>query len=75
MHREVRDLVKRLRSIEGVVVVMPGERGHGRHPKVFKDGRFVSALPLTPSDHRSLKNARTTLRRQGIEVDERRRKQ
>lgn len=31
------------------------------------DGRMISTLPSTPSDHRSMKNAIATLRRAGFE--------
>ncbi|MFI0742459.1 hypothetical protein ACH4PU_30935 [Streptomyces sp. NPDC021100] len=36
------------------------------HYQVFKDGGFVTVLPGTPSDHRSLKNSMAYLRRAGF---------
>jgi hypothetical protein len=39
-----------------------------RHFAVHHDGRIITTVPTTPSDHRSLKNARATLRRAGLAV-------
>ena len=40
-----------------------------RHPVLFSpDGRAAVPVPTTPSDHRSLANLRSQLRRAGLEV-------
>ena len=59
-HKEVRDLIRRLRE-QGFEVVDKGVA----HPKVYKDGQLLTTLPSTPSDVRSLKNAAGKLRRHG----------
>lgn len=61
MHKEVRKLAARLGSIPGVSV----EQGK-THLRVIQNGRMVSALPVTPSDHRWRENCLADLRRQGI---------
>ena len=59
-HKEVRDLIRRLRE-QGFEVVDKGVA----HPKVYKDDQLLTTLPSTPSDVRSLKNAVGKLRRHG----------
>lgn len=61
-HKEVRDLIRRLRQ-QGFTVVDKGVA----HPKVYKDGQLLTTLPSTPSDVRSLKNAVGKLRRHGYQ--------
>jgi DNA-binding PadR family transcriptional regulator len=41
------------------------EKG-GSHWKVRKDGEVIGTVPSTPSDHRSLLNARAALKRKGL---------
>lgn len=59
-HKEVRDLIRRLRE-QGFEVVDKGVA----HPKVYKDVQLLTTLASTPSDIRSLKNAVSNLRRHG----------
>lgn len=44
-------------------------RAGGSHDRVeTEDGQFVAALPITPSDHRSIPNVWASIRRKGYEV-------
>lgn len=55
----------RRRIVESGLVIRPG----GSHDRVeTEDGQFVAALPITPSDHRTIPNLWTTLRRKGYDV-------
>ena len=42
------------------------EIGGSGHPKVYREGKFITSLPSTPSDWRSLKNALALLKREGF---------
>lgn len=57
-NKEVRELLQKLK---------PGFRYEmgGEHIKVYDGNRLITTVPNTPSDHRSLKNARAKLRREG----------
>jgi hypothetical protein len=61
VNKDVRNFVARLNAVPGVEVV----KGK-THLRVLKDGRLVTTLPVTPSDHRWQHNALTVLRRNGI---------
>lgn len=61
MNKDVRKFVSRIASIEGVEVLQGG-----KHLRVLKDGRLVTTLPQTPSDHRWMANAVSELRQNGI---------
>ncbi|MEU5430798.1 hypothetical protein AB0H73_35070 [Streptomyces olivoreticuli] len=61
MHKEVRQLIKALEK-QGFEV----RQTKNNHYQVFKKGSFVTVLPGTPSDHRSLKNSMAYLRRAGF---------
>ena len=52
-HKEVRDLIRRLREQAFEVV----DKGVA-HPKVYKDGQLLTTLLSTPSDVRSLEERR-----------------
>ncbi len=44
-------------------------RSGGAHDRVeTEDGKFIAALPITPSDHRTIPNIWTTIRRKGYNV-------
>lgn len=58
--KEIRPLIRRI--VAAGAEVRPG----GKHPKVYKDGRFICTLPATASDHRSLKNTEKQLERMGV---------
>ncbi|MFD7980256.1 hypothetical protein [Streptomyces sp. NPDC059071] len=58
--KDVRQLVKRVKA-QGFDVT-PAKNGHLR---VTKKGVFVTMLPGTPSDWRSLKNCMADLKRHG----------
>lgn len=63
LHRDVRALIGELRAAGW----MTDHRGI--HVKVLDPkGRIVTTLPSTPSDHRSLPNARAKLRRAGAPI-------
>jgi hypothetical protein len=59
MSKEIRDLIKDFEAAGFEVRTTPGNT----HPKVYVDGHLKTTLPSSPSDHRSLKNARATLKR------------
>lgn len=59
---DVRDL---LRSAEKAGAHIERRR---RHYAVHHGGRIIATVPSTPSDHRSLKNARATIRRAGLSI-------
>ena len=61
MDKEVKKLVAALTRIDGIDV-RPG----GNHLKVYREDKFVTTLPVTPSDNRWKANAMADLRRQGI---------
>ncbi|MFH0246378.1 hypothetical protein ACGRHY_29055 [Streptomyces sp. HK10] len=58
--KEVKQLIKKLES-QGFTV----EATRKGHYKVSRKGAFVTYLPGTPSDHRSLKNCLSYLKRAG----------
>lgn len=60
--KECRDLIKKIEAAGGVV------RTGKNHPKVYVNGRYVTALCCTPSDYRSRKNELAILRRAGLEI-------
>lgn len=62
MHKDVRQLCKRLRK-------MGLEVGEDRsHVAVRRQGRLLVTLPSTPSDCRWRQNAFADLRRAGVEI-------
>lgn len=63
MKKEVRDLIRSLER-QGAEVT----KGKGGHNKVYRDGNLVYVFGATPSDPRSLKNAKAGLRRVGFNV-------
>ncbi|GAA3087283.1 hypothetical protein GCM10020000_87630 [Streptomyces olivoverticillatus] len=60
--KDVRELKKALKK-QGFVV---RETKNGHYQVFGKDGAFVTVLPGTPSDHRSLKNSMAYLKRAGF---------
>ena len=63
MNKDVRKFVQSITHIPGVTV----EQSEGTaHLRVLKDGKLVTTLPSTPSDHRWQRNARSALRQKGI---------
>lgn len=55
----------RRRIVEAGLKIHPG----GSHDRVeTEDGQFIAALPITPSDHRTIPNVWTAIRRKGYEV-------
>lgn len=51
--------------VEAGCTIKPG----GVHDKVLSpDGRFLTSLPRTPSDYRSIPNAVAQLRRKGVDI-------
>ena len=58
--KELRPLIRRIIAAGGEI------RHGGKHPKVYKDGRYICTLPATASDHRSLKNTEKQLERAGV---------
>lgn len=63
MNKEVKKFVQSITHIPGVVV----EQSTGTaHLRVLKDGKLVTTIPSTPSDHRWQRNARSALRQKGI---------
>ena len=63
MNKDVRQLIERVTSFPGVTV----DRS-ATHPRVYKDGVFVTALPSTPSNNRWYQNAVSALKRGGIDI-------
>lgn len=62
MNRDVKDLVRELEA-QGFEV----RRSKKNHLKVYGlDGRLVTTLPATPSDHRWKRNALSVLRKAGF---------
>lgn len=59
MKSEVRNLIKDLRR-QGVEVQVKA------HVKCYLEGRHVYTMAKTPSDHRSVKNSVSDLRRMGL---------
>jgi DNA-binding transcriptional regulator YhcF (GntR family) len=59
--KEMRDLIDQVRSVDGWRV-----EHDGRHYRVFPPSGPVLILSRTPSDHRSMANARALLRRNGL---------
>lgn len=64
LHKDVRRLIGQLALIEGVTV---DERSS--HPRVYKNGVFVTALPGTPSDSKWYPNTLSALKRAGIDLN------
>jgi hypothetical protein len=62
-NRDVRRLVQAIEAAGGRVTL--SKRGHF---KVYINDRLVTTLPQTPSDRRSLLNARAAIRRAGIQA-------
>ncbi|GLF98233.1 hypothetical protein [Streptomyces yaizuensis] len=60
-HKEVNKLIKAIEK-QGFTV----RRTTKGHHQVFKGSAFVTVLPGTPSDHRSLKNSLSYLKRAGF---------
>ena len=63
MDKQVRKLLRQVESFEGVTV----DR-RAVHPRIFKDGNFVTSLPGTPSRPSWYKNALAALKRGGIDI-------
>lgn len=63
MRKDVRQLINRLRSIPGVEVDTDSV-----HPRIFRDGVFVTSLPSTPSKRSWYQNALAALKRGGIDI-------
>lgn len=61
MDKDVRKFVQSIETIPGVEV-LEGTK----HLRVWKDGRAITTIPKTPSDHRWRLNATAELRRAGI---------
>jgi hypothetical protein len=62
IHREVRDIVKKLEGL-GLTVT----RGNGSHLKVYSaDGKYIYSLPSTPGRGRWKQNLVSALKARGI---------
>lgn len=64
------DEKKKVQALLQEIEARPGwatERAKRGHWKIRHEGRLVTVLPVSPSDWRSLKNARAVLRRAGFE--------
>jgi hypothetical protein len=59
MAKEIKTLIKDFEAAGFEVRLTKGNT----HPKVYQGGHLVTTLPSSPSDHRSLKNARAALKR------------
>jgi hypothetical protein len=62
MDKEVKQLLKTIEHIQGVEVRATNKS----HIGVYKDGKIVTTIPTTPSDHRWRDNAVRNLRAAGI---------
>lgn len=61
LHKDLRPLVKQLKDLGFHI-----ESG-GKHALIKSiEGKVVGSLPLTPSDHRTMKNTISDLRRAGV---------
>ncbi len=60
--KDVRVLIKKVRKLGCEV------HNHRGHWKIYRDGTYLASLPGTPTDHRALLNARSKLRRLGLEL-------
>ncbi|MCI1748561.1 MAG: hypothetical protein LKI24_11000 [Acidipropionibacterium sp.] len=61
--KDINQLIRTLNHCDGVTV-----RRTRRHYRVYREGLLIAGLPTTPSDWRSLRNARAQLRRAGLAV-------
>jgi hypothetical protein len=61
MNKEVKQLVRSIEHIEGIEL-----RNGGSHFLLYKEGKFVTVIPGTPSDRRWRENTMATLRKAGI---------
>ncbi|MEU5900370.1 hypothetical protein [Streptomyces venezuelae] len=60
-NKDITGLIKKLNE-QGFEV----ERAKNNHWTVRKNGRRVTTLPSTPSDHRTMKNCLAYLKREGF---------
>ncbi|QCV96503.1 hypothetical protein [Acidipropionibacterium acidipropionici] len=60
-NKDVTQLITRLSRQEGITV----RRTSKNHYRVYRDGLMIAGIPATPSDWRSLRNAKAKLRRAG----------
>ncbi|AKF14347.1 hypothetical protein SEA_VINCENZO_85 [Mycobacterium phage Vincenzo] len=58
---DVKALVDAIRAVGGDV-----QHSRNQHLRVYVDGKLVTTMPSTPSDHRALKNTIADLRRAGL---------
>lgn len=65
MNKDVKKFVQSIAHIPGVTVEQSPSGGNP-HLRVLKDGKLVTTIPSTPSDHRWERNARSSLRLKGI---------
>lgn len=61
--KETLDLVRLIRKAGGVVTM-----GRSGHFKVYLDGHLVTTLAVSSSDVRSIRNARSVLRKAGLNI-------
>ncbi|AWN04272.1 HicA-like toxin [Gordonia phage Sour] len=61
-----KDVAKLVAEVEAAGAEV--RRAKGQHLKVYLDGHLIGTIPSTPSDWRSLKNARSQLRRNGLGI-------
>lgn len=64
MNKDVQQLIERVSQFPGVRV-----DARSAHPRVYKDGVFVTALPSTPSKPSWRANAVAALKRGGIDIN------
>ena len=62
--KEVGQLIKQIEAAGGIVT----KSKRNGHYKVYFEGRLITVLASTASDHRSIKNARSQCRRGGLDV-------
>jgi hypothetical protein len=60
--KDVRVLIKAIRKLGCEV------HNHQGHWKIYRDGSYLTTVPGTPTDHRALLNARSRLRRLGLDL-------
>ena len=65
--KDVDQLIRKLRK-QGFEVDGDGKKHH----EVTRGGKFVTVLPKTPSDHRSLRNCMPYLKKFGYDPDPKR---
>lgn len=60
--KDITQLIRALDRCEGITV----RQTRHNHYRVYRGGLFIAGLPSTPSDWRSVRNARAQLRRAGL---------